>query len=340
MKNEAILIIPGLDSKVVGFALERLIDKISKRQQISEVKVLNDQTGHKHGLELTFNNTGEKKIIDVYEVFWGDIINKNYAEGLVLWKKVVFGVELISFWLFSSIWKGARKNKLLFLAMIISGLVLTGWYLSVVGLVITAFYNSEMLRNLFGLHSKIPEALPEISFALGIFLGLFPTTLILKISGFSMKYMKSSLVREEIKARINSKMLAIMTEANNYERVTLFSHSLGAIPTLDYLSEYQNTDKTNIRSISVGASTSFFANKSSLIRNYLDKCSKNEHIDEWIDYFSKEDWLCAYDTIDEYGENFSSNELSLDSSWLSRFGGKVHLQYFDDSRVIEKLIAN
>jgi hypothetical protein len=340
MIKEAILIIPGLDSKIVGFSLDRLIDKISKRQQISSVKVLNYQTGQKRGVELTFTETSKKKIIDIYEVFWGDIINKIYTEDLLLWKKVVFGLELIIFWLFSTIWKGARKNKLLFIAMIISGLVLTGWYVSIVGLVVTAFYNSDFLRGLLGLESKVPAIIPEISFILGVLLGLFPTAIIVKASGFGMKYLKSNLVREEIKERINSKISAIMIVPNSYERVTLLSHSMGAIPALDFLSSYQNVTKTVIRSISVGASISFFANKSLLIRNNFDKCTKNKSINEWTDYFYREDWLCAYDSINKYGKNFNSIELSLDSSWFSRFGGKVHSQYFEDSRVIEKLIAN
>ncbi|GAA4271578.1 hypothetical protein U6A24_13410 [Aquimarina gracilis] len=337
MRNEAIIVIPGLDAREIGYALERVVKKISERQQISDVNILGEGNGQKKSVELTFKHTSEKKTIDVFEVFWGDIVNENYSEELPLWKKVIFGLELITFWVFSSVWKGALKNKFLFSAITFSGLIITGWYLSVLGILATAIYNTKFLVEHLAL-SELPAWFPEVSLGLGIFLGAFPTALLIRASGFSMKFIKSALVRDAIKGRIGSQMNYITT-SNKYDRVTLFSHSMGAIPTIDYLSNYQKNSDIKVRSITVGAAISFFAYKSSLIRTDLIECSNNSHIDEWLDFFSKEDYLCAYETIDELGENFYSQELKMDSSWLSRLSNKVHVQYFDDSRVIEKLIS-
>ena len=39
MNHDAIIIIPGLDSKKAGFALDRLIKKLSDQVNVSEVKM-------------------------------------------------------------------------------------------------------------------------------------------------------------------------------------------------------------------------------------------------------------------------------------------------------------
>ena len=72
-------------------------------------------------IEITLEDTGEQKQIDIYEVFWGDVINKNYSPDLPIFKKVIFGLELILFWLISPIWKGARKNTWMFIGICFSG---------------------------------------------------------------------------------------------------------------------------------------------------------------------------------------------------------------------------
>ncbi len=265
-------------------------------------------------------------------MFWGDILNQNFSTDLPLWKKVIFGLELVFFWIFSPIWKGALKNKLIFVSIIFSGILLTGWYLSIIALLIVAINNSDYIA--FTIPS-IPESYTVI---LATILGIFPTALILKVSGFSMKFLKSNVVRESIKSRIVKQMNIVLDK--DYDRITLFSHSFGAIPTLGYLSDFQNNKEVKIRCITIGAAISFFANRSSIIKDWIGKCTANENIDEWKDYFSREDYLCSYDTIDEFRESFDSEELQMDSSWLTRLSRKVHSQYFDDSRVMEKLISN
>ncbi len=362
MNKEALIVIPGLDSKEVGFALNRVVDRMINQQSIATVnKISTPESPNMESVEVTFEDTGVKKRIDIYEVFWGDVIHENTSKDLPILKQVIFGLELILFWLISPIWKGALKNKWMFLGICFSGLLLIGWYVSIVGVFISAVDNTDIVTSIKGLFLEAPpqdehmrmgmslEEVPKLisSFftkifvLVGVVLGLFPGTLniILKVSGFCMKYIKSKLLRDDVKNRIRLQTNAIVKNPD-YNRVTFFSHSLGVAPALDFLSTYENPSQKRIRSITIGGAISFLSYKTQLFKDYLTDSVNNTNIEEWQDYFSKEDWLCSYESINKYGDRFSSENLQLDSSWLKRLGTKTHRKYFDHSTVIEKLLTD
>ena len=360
MAKEALIVIPGFDSKEVGYALNRTVDKLASEQSIATVnKVSTPENPAMQRLEVTYADTGEKKEIDVYEIYWGDIINQNYSDNLPVWKKVVFGLELIFFWLFSPVWKAAFKNKWMFIGIAFSGLVITFWYVSIVGVFISALDSTQVLDSIKMIFQEpLPEEemrmglsveeLPklvsnlftEIFLIAGIVIGLFPTlmNLILKVSGFSMKFIKSQLVRDDVKNRVQTQMNAINKDGS-YERVTLFAHSLGVIPALEFLSDYNSNNNIEVRCITIGSAVSFMANKAKIFRDYAKKVINNDKVTEWADFFSKEDWLCSYESIGKPGDRFYSEEIKMDSSWLSRMSTKPHTEYFNHSKVIEKLIT-
>jgi hypothetical protein len=343
MKNEAIVIIPGLDAKKVGFALDRMIEKLSKQENVKNVKLGAKDEHYKQSIELTFNTDNRKKKIDVYEVFWADIIGENYDTDIPTYKKAIFGVELITFWFFSTIWKAALKNKFIFVGVIFSGIVLSLWYLSILFLLITSLLNSAEVSDFLGITNAIEMekhwVLKNTTWAfVTILLAVVPTSIILRISGFTMKYLKSGLVRESIKARICKVMNGILKQ-DDLDRITLFAHSFGAVPALDYLSDFKNPGSVKVRCISAGAPISFLAHKSPFIKRKMKECIANPQIEEWVDYFSREDYMCSYVKLDGQNANFNSIDLDMDSSWLNRISSKVHLQYFDDKRVMNKVLA-
>jgi hypothetical protein len=362
MIKEALIVVPGLDSKEVGFALNRVVDSITNQQTIATVnKISTPENPNMVKIEVTFEDTGAQKQIDIYEVFWGDVIAKNYSPDLPIFKKVVFGLELILFWLISPIWKGARNNTWMFIGICFSGLLLVSWYVSIVGIFISAIDNTELVdslkaafldRNLDEEHmrmglsfDKLPKLVStfftELFLVIGVVLALFPATLnlILKVSGFCMKFIKSKLLRDDVKNRIQAQMNAISKDSN-YDRVTIFSHSLGVAPALGFLSTYENPSNKRIRSITVGGAISFLSYKTPLFKKYIKNCVENNHVEEWQDYFSTEDWLCSYKSINEYGDRFNSENLEMDSSWMQRFSTKNHKKYFEHSTVLEKLIKD
>ena len=360
MNKEAIVVIPGFDAKEVGFALSRVIDKVSTQQSIAHVgKLGTPDTPNMESLEVTFYDDDSKKQIDVYEVFWADIINENYSDDQPLYKKVIFGLELIRFWFISSIWKAALKNKWMFIGVCFSGLIITLWYISILGIFASVLDESTSLldfmkdskefvtiQDVSGETKKIAPKffhpiVTQVFLGIGIIIGLIPglIALILKVSGFTMKFIKSDLVRDDVKNRVVAQMNSIARNSE-YTRVTFLAHSLGAIPTLHFLSNYQNPGGKRIRSITIGAAISFLSHKTKVFTDYFDQCAANEHIEEWADFYSREDWLCSYKSIDDVREGFTSEELRLDSSWLSRISPKVHSMYFDHSQLIEKIIKD
>jgi len=357
MKKEAIIIVPGLNSKVAGTILDQVVNQLADHKEI-EVSTKKNQNNHQtQSLELTFiDQEQEEKEIDVYEVFWGDIINENSNPEKSLFKKLVFGFELIVFWFFSKIWRAALSNKFIFVGICFSGIVILIWYLSIIGLVISSIFEyssfSDFIPNFLKLFSSekaaenLAKEVSEENFVkplLGVIIALmaiFPTAIILKMSGFTMKYLKSSLVRDKVTDRIEKQMNALMKD-DKYNRITIFSHSIGTIPVVDFFANFENKSNSKIRSVTTGAPASFLALKSPRINECLQLCSTNPHINEWWDYFSTEDYMCSYRNVDDLGvDNFVSIPLSMDSSWLARFSQKVHLQYYEDARIIKKLILD
>jgi hypothetical protein len=287
-------------------------------------------------LEITICDTGAKKQLDIYEVYRGDIILKNYSDDLPVWKKVIFGLELIFFWFFSPIWKAAYKNKWMFTGIAFSGLIITFWYISIVGIFISALDSTHVLDSLktgftetaplteeamrMGLSvNQLPKLVSnlftEIFLIAGVVIALFPSllSLILRVAGFCMKFMKSKMARDDVKNRVQSQMNAV-NKNDDYYRVTFFAHSLGVIPTIDFLSNYDSVQNKNIRLITFGSQVSFLANKAKVLRQHAKDVKNNQLITEWADYFSKGDWLCSYESLGEEGSRVFSKEINIDSS--------------------------
>jgi len=311
-------------------------------------------------IEVTYEATGEKKRIDIYEVYWGDIIEKNYSDDVTIFKKFFFGLELIFFWIFSPIWKAAYKNKWMFIGIVFSGLLVTFWFISVIGILISALDSAEVLDTIkyvfhdppleeeirMGLSFKeapklVSDFFTKLFVVVGVVLSLFPgvIALILKVSGFSMKFIKSQIIRDGVKKRLAAMANAIGRD-NSYSSITFFAHSLGVIPLIHFISDYENYGNKNIRCITVGSPVSFLMNKTPLFKEYIVNSLKNIHVTAWYDFFSKEDWLCSYDSVKKYGDRFDSEEISMDTSWTSRLSTKPHKAYFNHSKVIKKLIAD
>lgn len=355
MTKEALIVVPGIDSKEVGFALNRMVDSLTNEQSVATVnKIPTPEQPNLERLEFTDNVTEEKRIIDIYEVFWGDVILKNYKEDSPVWQKVIFGIELIVFWFFSPIWKAATKNKWMFTGITFSGLIITFWYFSILGVFISALDAAELFdvfkhklteeeQLLMGTkkeYARVVNSFFTKVFAIsGVVIGLIPSlmSMILRVSGFSMKFIKNPMVRDDVKGRIQLQMNAIQKD-DDYQRVTFLSHSLGVVPTLDFLASFNNQTNKRIRFITIGSPVSFMSTKAKIFRQHANEVLENQHLDEWVDFFSREDWLCSYESLGEEGQRVHSEEIQMDSSWLSRMSTAPHLGYFTHSKVIEKLI--
>ena len=130
----------------------------------------------------------------------------------------------------------------------------------------------------------------------------------------------------------------ILKKKDNVDRITLFAHSLGSLPTLDFLADLANETDKKIRCVTIGAPASFLATRSNFIRDKMTECVNNSAISEWKDYYSHEDYLCSYSDIENESGTFKSIKLEMESSWVDRMGRKIHVQYFDKSIVMDELV--
>lgn len=332
MKKEAIVVVPGGDGGEVGFALKRFVDKLINGQQVAILNKLASNDPKHQALECSYTQTDSKKHIDVIEAYWGDILNSYNPVEFKPWRKAFWGIELMSFWFRRTTFKAAHKNRYMTMGIIGSAFVLILWYCSLLTLLLSSL-QGKYIDNL----SFLTDISPVIAMVT-VFLGLVPVEPLLRISGFVMKYIKSPALRKTIKNRIQEVVQPLL-DSNEYEQVTVFAHSMGSIPTLDYLADIKNLGQSKVRCVSAGASITFITERSKELSERLDLCINNSAITEWVDFFSHEDWMCSYKRVEDYNQpNFKSVDLKFDTSWYTRFSSKVHNQYFDDKRVMERLL--
>lgn len=319
-----------MNAKEVGDSIKNLVDKISNYKS-------NNTSIRQHENYSSIDFPDENKTIDIFEVFYNDLTEKNNPIGSSVYKKVIFGLELISFWLFSSIWKAAKSNKYLLTGICLSGLILIAWYISVFCLMLVSISKKAGDASIPLPYSSSAIQTSSLFSFLSISLGVLPINTILRVAGFSMRYIKNPSLRNLIRRRIDSQVSKIV-DSKEYDKVLIYSHSMGTILALDFFAEYQNNNETKLYSVSAGAPITFFSHKWKGLKEIKAKCAKNSSIEKWTDFFSKEDWLCSYEKANSMGNNFSSVLLKMDSSWLSRFTPKVHLQYSDMEPVINSII--
>jgi hypothetical protein len=353
--KEAILIIPGVGDLNIGTAIERVAVKLATRQSIAQVLKTSEKDSLHREYDVKYHKTGNSKQIDLIELHWGDIIKENDPQSLTIHKKFFFGIELLTFWWYSPVWKSALKNKLLLTGMVLSSVIILAWFITLFSLFVATMQHEKSMLFDFLSNNMVNDALILVLNKLDItwrfsnvhsinlvyittLLSVLPTDLVIRTSGFTMNYIKSKIIRDTVKIRIENKMNELL-KTNEYNSITLFCHSLGALPTINYLSEVKNDTKTKIKCISIGAPLSFMANNSKELKESIRLCNSNSNIFSWKDYFSKKDWLCSYQEVEAVNDQFYSKQLEMDNSWLVRFSGKVHNQYFDETKIITELIG-
>ena len=352
--KEAIVYIPGVNIKTLGQSVNDFAAEFSESQSVGKVLepkpvILKSYSGK--NIRIKHKESDEVSDIDIYEAFWGDIFQRFQPQGKSVIKKFKWGTKLISYWLFSKLWKALFTNKYMFFWFTISGIFLMVWFSSILFVAIGAAQDAT--QNLFassdyGLISKLYNYIPaffEQNYTYSVFIALvlsiLPINRLLHMTGFIKDYLTTSVLRNEIHERV-LQLVNNIESTGKYEKITIMSSSMGTLITLDFMSSFKKNRDYTLDVITIWSPISFICLRSKWARDKVIEMCGNSSINLWYDYFSKHDWLCSYKNIKNISKSdaskFISFEVNSELGLLDRFSSKVHNNYFKNPSVVDSIL--
>lgn len=355
--KEAIIFIPGFStasrSQVLNdFLILGLTTRIETYQVMLEPEdiKIKGQTG-KRLICQSFED--ERKIIDIYESFWGDLINPLSSKSVK--EQVIQGLLVLVYWLSSGMWHMARKSRLLFAQFLIVMSLNALWYYGNLLVILIAIGQNP---NAFGLHvpPDLAAQLAIIGKSMGGWSVWIITTFILSLSpvpisnlvditDFMARYLQDETqagfggARDRIRQRIASVLNDVLEQ--DYAKVTILAHSLGVMLGIDFIAGYRSKLGQSIRYISMGGPVELMSYKSAWVIEETEKCLNNPLLTSWTDYYSDQDWLCTKTPIPQNSQSHKLHhiKIKLRVSLAQQLVGASHNAYFFEQPLLEDLLV-
>ncbi len=290
---EAIFLIPGFTTKERNLILHR-IGKEFQKAGAKEVRKLDKNSCSVKRFQIS------NRLIDVYEAYWGDLIED--LTKMELTQRVPRGFYLLLYWLHSGIFKAFQKSMLLVLGSTALLFIVVCWYFITILLIFAEVVKEVELDFL-----KRFKSTTGLIWLVNTFLvGLLPVSETANLVNFAERYFEDEFTKDKINERV-LETLSLVQE-KNYINVTVVAHSFGAIIGTNLIASLN--ENKNIRYIPLGSPLKFFPFKSTRIKNNLfkavDSCKYNVY--KWIEYYSEQDALC----IRMYPEgNYGNLEIKM-----------------------------
>lgn len=353
--KEAIVFIPGFDAGTKDYYIDNYLaiglTTRLERQRVflepDEVKIAG-QTGRR--FTVTTNDT--RKTIDVYEIFWNDLVTKLSQKNLKA--KVCGGFSLFAYWL-SYTFNIARKSKIFAMQITVFVALVVLWYYGTVVMLLTAIGND---RSILG--TQLPQdwatALGQLGNTLGgwsiwiytsVIISFFPASIdiVIDLLDFASRYMrdetlpKNGALRDRLRARLATALDNVIN-SGEYQQVTVLSHSMGTLVSTDLMADYSHPKQPRIRYITLGSPIEALATCSNWLKTEVVKCLDNPLVANWVDFYSSQDWLCTkVPKLPTPNLNkLTSHPINLKVSLADQLVGASHQMYFFDPRVLEEIV--
>ncbi|QGY42695.1 hypothetical protein GM418_03210 [Maribellus comscasis] len=340
--KEAILYIHGSHCTVKNEAIDQLEKDLVNANSFADVSIVTEtdistsETVKK--VQLTYHDTKKVKEFYVFEVFWGDL-KKSFSEERPL-HRFFKSTMLISYWLFSGIWRAIFFTPKMALPLLGSMLLVLGWYLSLLLIFADGLKNYlQDYQQLVCFINSITSWKSWIVWSVfTLLLTVFPTDRIISMAYFSRSYLQDSTLRSKIRERIITVMGKVGKD-DRFDSIQILAHSFGSILATEFLS-YNNLFPENkkIRVVTLGASLGFIINRARWIGEVLFQAQKNPNVQHWHDYFSYKDWLCSLTPKDPLSDSFESIELNRKVPIGEQLSGHSHQMYFSDEIVLKEIL--
>lgn len=355
VEKEAVVFIPGFDAGVKNYYIDNfLMIGLTTRLERKRVFLEPDEIkiAGQSGRRFNFTSDDCKKTIDVYEIFWDDLVEKLSKKNLK--SKVLGGISLFIYWLFYAL-DIAKKSKVFAIQINVFMALVVLWYYGTVVMLLTAIGNDPSV-----LGSKLPQdwvaLLGQAGNILGgwsvwvttsIIISFFPFSidLVIDMLDFTARYMRDETSPKGggLRDRLRCRLVAALDDVINsgeYQKITVLSHSLGTLVSTDLIGDYHHPKCKAIRYITLGSPIDALTSRSTWLREEVIKCLNNEIVDSWIDFYSSQDWLCTkVPRLSASNLNkLTSHQINVKVSFFDQLIGASHQVYFFDHRVLEELL--
>ncbi|HEY9647856.1 MAG TPA: hypothetical protein V6C88_15880 [Chroococcidiopsis sp.] len=350
--------IPGNFAKERDYSLNAclirgLVQNATKAdvQEVGEVMI--DGAKGKQ-LEVRFRS-GETKRIDVYEAFWVDLVKRLSTENprQKLWR----GLNLLIYWTFSKIWMAFRECPNTVLWSIITLILVTLWYYGTMAMGLTAigmdptFWGSALPKGWAAELGELGELMGgwSVWVTISTLLAFVKVDLLVDSLDSTQRYLQDAIdettgesIRTKLRKRVMDTLEAVMA-CQDYSRVTVISHSFGAMIGVELLAEVGNVGyplAKPIRYITLGGQLKVLALRSPWVERAIAGCILNPAVEQWIDYYADGDWLCTQTPVrPDAGTKFEAKSIMREVPLWDAVTGKSHSYYFYEKEVIHQILG-
>ena len=313
--------------------------------------------------------TAQRPVVDVFEAHWADMIaaGADVAPPARFWN----ATKLLFYWLFSPWWFLAlRHNRSLTIGMMMSGLLILLWYLTVIVALasfvvgpsssetgatsgdagFTGVFDNlvELLKPLFA--AIAPVASNELFLLLLVLLPILRIDMMAATGDFTRLYLSTgtnqgydAIILQRLKdtlQRIYDQRREGEPDRPEYDEVVVLGHSLGGVIGLEALVNYGNPavqERTIL--ITWGSPLVVLSYRSpERVGDRIRKACAGR-VPRWFDVYSPKDWLSAQ--LPEHNRAYPNASMSprLTVAWWQPVSQRAHDQYYYHEDTLAMLLA-
>lgn len=352
---EAVIFLAGADSQNQMKTFEIMNDHLDKLDNVELKDPANLNISGYRGRPIEcIDKDSNKKEIDLFHLFWGDLLPD--VRQLGIFRRFFQSFSLLFYWLFSKSWLTVRNNVPLLFGSIISIVVIFLWVLGVGFLFLeslsTSNYFSGIKVPLDVLNRNLASIKDFVGWALGsssVLMILLPVNQMINISYFVKCYFKncspeSKFGKADEIRNCFSDLLEKIIDSNKYDKIKIVAHSFGAVVTIDVLSEFKGKNIA-VDLITLGSPLKFLSKlyitsrKIRTIEEKIEQCFKDKQIKSWIDYYSSQDWLCSRAPVNNSKYPYTDKEIERKVSFFDQLNGESHQIYFYERKVMIDILS-
>ncbi|MFZ2726497.1 MAG: hypothetical protein WAX77_09625 [Methylococcaceae bacterium] len=345
--KELIIFIPGSGSVCRELYLKKLINGIKNHCNVNGL-LFSEMPTYQTGFSSI---KVENKTIDIEEIYWKDLVPN--ITSLKFFSKITSGLFLIFYWSSSlEVWKQITKNKYMLFSSMLTFLIFFSWYYGLIATALSAVSTHPSFLP-FLIDVQLIEYLGKIGEQMGswvvfviasLLTTLLPVDEVLDISYMVFCYLNNqNSLFNKLQDRISNSL--ILSKTNDYDSVTILSHSFGTIVALETIVNKIDCNKPVFREkinfVTLGSPLLILSARSERIKNSINKLasdldSNNGQIGSWVDFYSNDDWFCT--ASPKQSVRLNSKEISSTVSFLDKCKGASHDLYFDEKQVMNAII--
>lgn len=348
-KRELILFMTGMGAAEPEQYLDKLLSGIGNYCDGKGIAFTQTESGEGSGRrEIEIGGKPDTRHIDVQEIFWGDLRPVFTSEST--FHKVLRGMTLMLYWLrIDKLWPVLCHNRFMLANTFVTAALLIAWYLSAVFAGFTAIgANPELWNTGVKLPQGVAAFFADLGKATGgwypwvvvsALMALLPVKEVVNISYASKYYLQN---RNNIYHKLCGRLGKALTEAiasQCYDHITLLSHSFGSVIATEVLANYDIDGIPRLRMITLGSPLLLVTARSPRVTDALNQALAKPGLAQWLDYYSKDDWLCTATPSGNAPACFTSHPISASVPIDEKLLGKSHDLYFDDWQVLAGVLA-